>query len=138
MTKFRRWWFAASLLAAFVAGGAHPARAQSQTQAETPAAHKYFTDTELINQDNPLTDTPARLKTFSQRFSADAGWSFITGQKENVELALKKLGMFVSDKDDHVMILIIGNERSGLWKKALAVGRRDEIAKIITETANDK
>lgn len=195
MTRFTRWWFGASLLAAFVAGGANPARAQSQTQAESPAAQKYFTDTLLINQDNktarfysdllkdktvvinsfyasehqgctamflnlvkvrnalgsaaknvafisitvdPLRDTPATLKALSQRFNVDAGWSFITGKKENVELALKKLGMFVTDKDDHVMILIIGNERTGLWKKALAMGRPDEIAKIITETGNDK
>ncbi len=40
------------MLVAFVAGGANPARAQSQTQAESPAAQKYFTDTLLINQDN--------------------------------------------------------------------------------------
>ena len=37
---------------------------------------------------DPLTDTPAKLKEYAPRFHAKPGWFFITGRKENVELAL--------------------------------------------------
>ena len=176
------------------------ARSQPQTQGNPPSgtspAQAYFTDIELISQDNqtvrlysdllkgrvvvinsfyatehdgctsmflnleklqtalgdrvgkdvsfvsitvdPLIDTPSKLKAFAQRFRALPGWSFITGKKENVEFALKKLGMSAANKDDHSMILIIGNERTGLWKKVLAMARTEDLTKVVLDVLNDK
>src|ERR1043165_405494 len=56
-------------------------------------------------------DTPARLKAFGARFHARPGWYFLTGNKENVDFVLGKLGQYVEDKNNHLNILIIGNER---------------------------
>jgi len=51
---------------------------------------------------------------------------------------LKKIGQFVDDKNDHLNIFIIGNERTGLWKKAFGLARDDELMKVVESVLNDK
>ena len=87
---------------------------------------------------DPETDTPARLKEYSQKFHAGAGWIFLTGKKENLELALYKLGQYVEKKDDHKTIFIIGNEPTGLWKKAFGIANVAEIIQVVESVVNDK
>jgi protein SCO1/2 len=83
-------------------------------------------------------DTPARLKAFGAKFHARPGWYFLTGSKENVDFVLKKLGQYVEDKNDHLNILIIGNERTGLWKKAFGLAKSDELIAVVNSVLNDK
>jgi protein SCO1/2 len=87
---------------------------------------------------DPLTDTPPRLKEYAKRFHAKPGWIFLTGQKENVDWALYKLGQYVQAKDDHTTIIIIGNEATGLWKKAFGLAKAAELIRLVNEVANDK
>jgi hypothetical protein len=51
---------------------------------------------------------------------------------------LKKLGQFVDDKQDHLNIFIIGNERTGLWKKAFGLAKSEELIKVVDSVINDK
>jgi protein SCO1/2 len=87
---------------------------------------------------DPETDTPPKLKEYAQRFHAKPGWFFVGGNKENTELALRKLGQYVHDKGDHNTLLIIGNLRTGLWKKALAMARPAELIPVVESVVNDK
>jgi len=87
---------------------------------------------------DPVTDTPARLKEYAAKFHAKPGWYFVTGTQENVNFALNKLGHYVADKNDHKSIMIIGNEATGLWKKAFALAQAEELIKIVEGVANDK
>lgn len=87
---------------------------------------------------DPLTDTPPRLKAYAQRFHAKPGWTFLTGEKQNVDWALYKLGQYVESRDDHTTIIIIGNEATGLWKKAFGLAKADELIRLVNEVANDK
>src|ERR1044071_583665 len=43
---------------------------------------------------DPTVDTPASLKEYAKKLHARAGWYFLTGDQQNVEFALKKLGQF--------------------------------------------
>ena len=87
---------------------------------------------------DPTADTPANLKEYANKLHARPGWNFITGEKQNVELALHKLGQYVSDKQDHLNIIIIGNEPTGLWKKAFGLARADELLKVVESVLNDR
>jgi protein SCO1 len=86
---------------------------------------------------DPATDTPPRLKEYAERFHAKPGWYFLTGKKENVDLALYKIGQYVEAKDDHSTIIIIGNERTGLWKKTLGLAKAEDLIKLVKEVVND-
>lgn len=83
-------------------------------------------------------DTPAVLKEYAKKLHAGPGWYFLTGDKQNVDFALRKLGQFVSDKQDHLNIIIIGNERTGLWKKAFGLAQSDELVKVVESVLNDQ
>jgi len=87
---------------------------------------------------DPETDTPARMKEYAQKFHAGPGWIFLTGKKENLDWALYKLGQYVEHKDDHTTVLIIGNEPTGLWKKAFGMANVAELVKIVESVVNDK
>jgi protein SCO1 len=87
---------------------------------------------------DPETDTPARMKEYAQKFHASKGWLFLTGKKENLDWALYKLGQYVENKDDHKTILIIGNEPTGLWKKAFGMASVAELVQVVESVVNDK
>ena len=87
---------------------------------------------------DPATDTPARLKEYAAKFHARPGWMFLTGKKENLDWALYKLGQYVENRDDHKTVVIIGNEATGLWKKAFGMARVDELIQLVKQVADDK
>lgn len=87
---------------------------------------------------DPTVDTPASLKEYAKKINARPGWYFITGDKANVDFALHKLGQYVDNKENHTNVIIIGNERTGLWKKAFGLARSDELNKVVESVLNDQ
>lgn len=86
---------------------------------------------------DPATDTPPTLKQFAEKYHARPGWHFLTGKKENLELALRKLGQYVEVRDDHSNLIIIGNDRTGLWKKAFGLAKAEDLIKIVQSVLED-
>ncbi len=87
---------------------------------------------------DPVNDTPAKLKEYAARFGARPGWYFLTGPKENVESVLRKLGQWVESREGHQNLFLIGNDRTGLWKKAFGLAKPEEIFTLVDSVANDK
>ncbi|HYG64140.1 MAG TPA: SCO family protein [Thermoanaerobaculia bacterium] len=172
------------------------AEAPAEPAAERPAAHHYFGDIKLVDQDgrerrlysdlmagktvvidvmfttcngvcpvlsrnlqrvqealgdrvgkdvhlisisvDPETDTPARLKEYAARYKAGPGWYFLTGPKPDVDAALRKLGQWVPNPEAHQNLILIGNDRTGLWKKALGVAEATEIITVVESVVNDR
>src|SRR5688572_11602144 len=76
-------------------------------------------EVELISVSvDPTTDTPERLKAFSEKFKAGPGWTFVTGGKPEVGALLKALGAATADKNDHTPMILVGNEAAGRWTRA--------------------
>ena len=86
---------------------------------------------------DPGVDTPPKLKAFAENYGARPGWHLLSGKKENVQLALRKIGQFVDTRDDHSTILIVGNERTGLWKKAFGLARPSDLMTVIESVLED-
>lgn len=86
---------------------------------------------------DPAVDTPIALKAYAKKLNARPGWYFLTGDKGNVDVVLKKLGQFVDDKNNHMNIFLIGNDRTGLWKKAFGLAKSDELLKVVETVLND-
>jgi protein SCO1 len=64
---------------------------------------------------DPKTDTPAKLKAFSDKFKRKEGWSFLTGPRERAVRVQKAFGSYYADKSSHTPTLIVGNEATGVW-----------------------
>lgn len=82
---------------------------------------------------DPTTDTPERLKEFAAKFKAGPGWTFVTGERANIDLLLRALGVGISDKNDHTPMVLIGNEASGSWTRAYGLSPPAALAKLITD-----
>lgn len=87
---------------------------------------------------DPTVDTPANLKAYAKKLNAGPGWYFLTGDKETVDFALKKIGHFVDNKEAHLNVFIVGNERTGLWKKAFGLAQPDELMKVVDSVLTDQ
>ena len=87
---------------------------------------------------DPTIDTPQSLREYAKKIAAGPGWYLLTGEKANVDFALKKIGQYVDNRDDHLNIFIIGNERTGLWKKAFGLAKSDELFQVVNSVLNDQ
>lgn len=86
---------------------------------------------------DPETDTPEKLKAYAERIGAKRGWYFLTGTRAEVDAALRKLGQYAENREEHKNIIIAGNDRTGLWKKALAIAPSEEIWKVVASVVDD-
>lgn len=118
--------------------GACPVAAGNMAAIQTHVGDRLGKDVVLISISvDPVTDTPAKLKEYAQRFKARPGWYFLGGKKENVDTALRKLGQYVDDPAAHQNLIIMGNEASGLWKKAFGLAKSAEILPVVDSVLND-
>ena len=82
---------------------------------------------------DPVTDTPERLKVWGAKFKAGAGWTFVTGEKQEVDKLLNALGAAVSKREDHTPAVIIGNDAKGVWTRAYGLAKPGQIVALITQ-----
>lgn len=67
---------------------------------------------------DPVRDTPKALKDFAKKQNANqAGWTYLTGPKKNVDFVLRKLGQFSQHVEEHSTLLIAGNVPEKRWSK---------------------
>ncbi|HEX2254446.1 MAG TPA: SCO family protein [Thermoanaerobaculia bacterium] len=85
---------------------------------------------------DPATDTPQRLKAWSEKFGAREGWTLVTGDVGQVEHLLKALQVFTPDVADHAPVALIGDDASGVWTRAYGLAGPKKLAAIVDQVAN--
>jgi cytochrome oxidase Cu insertion factor (SCO1/SenC/PrrC family) len=69
---------------------------------------------------DPTRDTPQALADFARQQKADEpGWLFLTGEKENIDFVIKRLGQFSPNPEGHSTLMIAGNVRTRHWIKIM-------------------
>jgi protein SCO1/2 len=87
---------------------------------------------------DPATDTPERLAAFASKFKAGAGWTFVTGDKPEIDKLLTALGASVSDKNDHSPTIIIVNDATGKATRTYGLAPPSRLAQLIADSADGK
>lgn len=87
---------------------------------------------------DPTTDTPERLKAFSEKFKAGPGWTFVTGGKPEISALLRALGAASADKTEHTSTILVGNEGAGRWTRTYGLSPAATLVKVIDEAAAPK
>ena len=96
-------------------------------------------DVKLISVSvDPTTDTPERLYDFAEKFKAGPGWTFVTGDKAEIDSLLRALGAAVADRSDHTPMVLVGNDAAGYWTRTYGLSSPDALVKVITEAAKRK
>jgi cytochrome oxidase Cu insertion factor (SCO1/SenC/PrrC family) len=96
-------------------------------------------DVQLISISvDPSVDTPERLKAFSEKFNAGPGWTFVTGDKGEIDSLLKGLGAAINNKNDHTPMMMIGNDRVDYWTRAYGLSSPSTLVELIADAASRK
>jgi protein SCO1/2 len=82
---------------------------------------------------DPVRDTPQRLKAYSAKHRAGEGWLWLTGPKGDVDDVLIGLGAYTSNFEDHPSMVLIGDGRSGEWKRLFGFPNPDRIVQIVND-----
>jgi protein SCO1/2 len=82
---------------------------------------------------DPVRDTPQRLKAYSAKHRAGDGWLWLTGSKAEVEDVLLGLGAYTSNFEDHPSMVLIGDGRTGEWKRLFGFPNPDRVVQIVND-----
>jgi protein SCO1/2 len=87
---------------------------------------------------DPRNDTPERLNKWGKDHGVISGWTLLTGE----QLVIKKLLWDFTGEEIgqamHESVVLIGNDRTGVWATADGLSSTDEIVKVIDDVSNKK
>ena len=85
---------------------------------------------------DPQFDTPEVLSDYAAKFHAGPGWLFLTGNRNDIALLQKKIGLYsrtdAVSPDGHLPSLMIGNEPTAQWMLNSAVDNPRFLATTIS------
>jgi protein SCO1 len=84
---------------------------------------------------DPVTDTPERLKAWGAKFNAGPGWTFVTGEKREIDRLLGALNASVTRREDHSPVVLIGDESKGDWVRAYGLAKPAQLLSLIEARA---
>ena len=87
---------------------------------------------------DPINDTPEVLKEYAESYGAKPGWHFLSGSVNNVNTIMKKLGKYVETREQHDTIILIGNLKTKLWKKANGLAKASEVIEVLDSVIQDE
>jgi protein SCO1/2 len=82
---------------------------------------------------DPVRDTPQRLKAYSAKHRAAPGWVWLTGPKTTVEDVLIGVGAYSVNFEDHPSMVLVGDGRTGEWKRLFGFPSPDRIMQLVEE-----
>lgn len=84
---------------------------------------------------DPSVDTPERLNEFAKKFKVEPGWTFVTGDKAEIDSVLKAIGVAVVNKNDHTPMVLIGNDVADHWTRTYGLSAPAAIVNLIEAAA---
>ena len=83
-------------------------------------------------------DVPEALADFADKQGANIdGWTFLTGDKNQVDNVLKKIGLYESNFEQHKSLMLLGNTRTGHWQKVRPDVPHQAVAAKLKELAGE-
>ena len=96
-------------------------------------------DVQLISVSvDPTVDTPQRLQEYAKRFKAESGWTFVTGDKAEIDSLLQVMGVAIANKNDHTPMVLIGNEVADSWTRTYGLSSPKTIVDLIESASSRK
>ena len=104
------------------------------SQVQTKLGDRLGDDVVLVSMTvDAARDTPQRLKAYATKHRAKEGWVWLTGPKPTMDDVLTGLGAYSVNFEDHPSMVIVGDARTGEWKRMFGFPSPDRIMKLVDE-----
>lgn len=104
------------------------------TQVQGKLGEQVGDDVVLVSMSvDPIRDTPQRLKAYSAKHRAGDSWLWLTGAKPVVDEVLVGVGAYTTNFEDHPTMVLIGDGRTGEWKRLFGFPNPDRIVSVVNE-----
>ena len=80
---------------------------------------------------DPKNDTPQRLSLWARKYEVKNGWTLVTGTETVMNGLLRQLIGEEPGPQLHSPVLLIGNDRTGVWEDAEGLSSPDKLIEII-------
>ena len=109
------------------------------TQVQTKLGDSMGGEVRLVSVSvDPVRDTPQRLKAYSAKHRAGDSWFWITGAKPAVDDVLTGLGAYTTNFEDHPTMVLVGDGRTGEWKRLFGFPNPDRIVQIVNDLRDQR
>jgi protein SCO1/2 len=71
------------------------------------------------------------LKAWGAKFKAGAGWTFVTGNKPEIDQLLRALGAAAARHEDHTPFVLIGNDAMNVWTRTFGLSKATQMVSLI-------
>lgn len=87
---------------------------------------------------DPERDTPEAMKAFAKKHGVDESrWIFLTGQTQNLDFIVKRLGQYSKDVESHSTLMLGANTRTRHWTRVMPMATPPDIARQMRELAEE-
>ena len=87
---------------------------------------------------DPKTDTPQRLSLWARQYEVKTGWTLVTGSETVMKRLLRDLIGEEPGPELHSPVVLIGNDRTGVWEAAEGLSSPDKLVEIIERVSAAK
>jgi len=84
---------------------------------------------------DPRVDTPEKLRAWAKEYGVGAGWTLLTGEEAVVRKILHDVITDDVSTDLHETLLVIGNDRTGVWTTTPGLQTPERIIKVIDDVS---
>ena len=84
---------------------------------------------------DPETDNPKRLKDWAVQFGANAGWTFVTGEKTRIDKVARAFTGGPAEKGDHSTAIFIGNDSTKVWLRVDGLADTERLIEMIDQVS---
>jgi cytochrome oxidase Cu insertion factor (SCO1/SenC/PrrC family) len=87
---------------------------------------------------DPERDTPEAMKAFAEKQGVDESrWIFLTGDTQNLETIVRKLGQYTQDVESHSTLMLAGNTKTRHWTRVMPMLNPPGIAQQMRALAEE-
>ena len=87
---------------------------------------------------DPASDSPQKVKAWLSTYGANRGWTFVTGEKAEIDRLSRALTGDEARAGTHSPVLFIGNYDKGMWKRVYGLAEPERLTRMIFEMAADQ
>ena len=87
---------------------------------------------------DPKTDTPQRLGLWARKYEVKPGWTLVTGSETIMKQLLWDLIGEEPGPQLHNPVVLIGNDRTGVWEDAEGLSSPDKLIEVIERVSTAK